>query len=106
MSETGSVSAGGGYIETGGLGKFIPEPKSRLDGAFEKVLGGAMRGAAGILDSVIPGGGALGDAGYYQQLLAEQIRMQMLMQQVSMASNISKSEHEASMAVVRNVRTS
>lgn len=56
-------------------------------------------------------GGALGAAsgagsgtGNLEQLLAEQNRLQLEMQTFSMLSNISKTEHESRMNLVRNMR--
>ncbi|MCS6893810.1 MAG: hypothetical protein NZO16_04510 [Deltaproteobacteria bacterium] len=39
------------------------------------------------------------------QLLQEQFRMQMIMLNTTLISNISKTKHEASMAPVRNIRS-
>ncbi len=39
------------------------------------------------------------------QLLQEQFRMQMIMLNTNLISNISKTKHEASMAPVRNIRS-
>lgn len=38
------------------------------------------------------------------QLLQEQFRMQMIMLNTSLISNVSKTKHEAAMAPVRNIR--
>ena len=99
-----SISAGdsapvnGAYIETGGLGRFIPEPASRAGEAFRSVLSG-VASMAGRAMSALPS--AEGD---YGQLLALQIQMQQEMQRVSMESNIEKSRHETQMAAIRNIR--
>ncbi len=48
--------------------------------------------------------GAGGISGPYNELIAAQTEAQMQLMQVSLQSNLSRTEHETKMAVVRNVR--
>jgi len=99
MASIGDVSTKlGAYIETGALGRFIPEPRSRAGQIFRSVLNGvsSMFGrAAGGIAGIDPG---------YQELLNRQIEAQQQMQLVSLESNIEKSKHETQMAAIRNIR--
>ena len=94
-----SVGAGSGsYVDTLGLGRFMPEPRSRVANVFRAVLNGAstvLSGAASAAPQIDPG---------YQELINKQIEIQQQMQYVSMESNIEKSRHETQMAAIRNVR--
>lgn len=78
------------------LDRFQPEPKVGAKSFFnvaQNVLG-AVAGTA--LDAAIPGD--------ISGLIDKQMEMQMMMLQTSMISNVSKTQHEASMAPVRNIR--
>lgn len=68
----------------------------------KSALGGAIGGKTGGL----AGGGAGGAGGTSDltTLLEEQNRLQLEMQTFSMISNISKTEHESRMNLVRNMR--
>ena len=80
------------------LRTYSPEPKSRM-GRFTEVLGGIGSAAARIAT------GGVSDLGTYQSLIDRQIQMQEEVQRVSIVSNTIKSEHEAKMAAIRNVRS-
>lgn len=89
---------GGTFVETSGLGRFIPEPRSSTAVNFRGVLAGAaslLRSGVGAVTGVEP---------IYQDLLDKQIEMQLQMQLVTLESNIEKSRHETQMAAIRNVR--
>lgn len=99
MSSTSEVTGRtGAIIDTGGLGRFIPEPKSRLAPSFSGILNG-VRSLMGSAAS-----SALGINPDYQDLLNKQIEVQTQMQLVTLESNLEKSRHETQMAAVRNVR--
>ena len=98
MSEVSDLSLGP-VIQSSGLGKFIPEPRSKLSSTFSRVIsavGGLFQKSAQF-----PGV----DLGY-AELLNKQMEMQQQMQLVSLYSNVEKSKHETQMAAVRNIRTS
>lgn len=88
----------GAQIDTGGLGKFIPEPKSRVGFDF----GALVRGAGSVIGQATSA--VTGMDPIYSDLLQKQIEVQQQMQIVSMESNIEKSKHETQMAAIRNVR--
>ena len=92
----------GAHITTSSLGRFQPEPRSSLGVTFANTASqllsagtSALSGAASSLVGIDP---------KYSELIMLQIQKQEEMQQVSMISNVEKSEHEAKMAAVRNVR--
>lgn len=96
MAITRPISSIGAYLGSGGLARFIPEPRSNL--SFKSV----MQSIGGMLT-----GGVANMAGLdnnYQELLLLQMQSQQEMQTVSMISNIEKSKHETQMAAVRNIR--
>lgn len=89
----------GTIVDSNGLGRFIPEPKTSASVSFRTVLSGAaalIKGGVGAATGVEP---------LYQSLLDKQIEMQLQMQLVTLESNIEKSRHETQMAAIRNVRT-
>ena len=93
-----SSDAVGAVIETQGLGRFIPEPRSSAGLNFRNILsrvGAAVTGGASNLIGIDPA---------YRDLLMKQIEIQQQMQLVSMTSNIEKSKHETEMAAIRNIR--
>src|SRR5262245_52980609 len=91
-----SASFGTGLNFVGKVGKFVLAGQGGTAGA----LGGAA-GAGGLGG----GGGATGsDSNNLFSLLEEQNRLQLEMQTFSMISNISKTEHESRMNLVRNMR--
>ncbi len=100
MSSVERVSEALNSYEAEGLGKFMPEPETRLGKTFSSVMKGVMGAANGIL------GGVADIDGNYENLLSMQLQMQEQMQRVSLLSNIYKSEHETQMAAIRNIRVS
>lgn len=88
----------GAYIDTGGLGRFIPEPRSRAGQFFRALVtgaGSALGRGASALTGMQPD---------YAELINRQIEAQQQMQLVSLESNIEKSRHETQMAAIRNIR--
>lgn len=78
------------------LDRIQPEPKVGSS-SFLKVAQNVLGAVAGTaVDAAIPGD--------INALLEKQMAMQMMMLQTSMISNVSKTQHEASMAPVRNIR--
>lgn len=78
---------------------------------FGSFLGGAVNlgskaagSALNLKSGGAVGGGGSGGVADLEQLLAEQNRLQLEMQAFSMLSNISKTEHESRMNLVRNMR--
>jgi hypothetical protein len=89
-----------------GLMRQPPEPRNSA-GRWGQVLASTLSSAAGtVLGATGVGGigGGLGDVSQFQDLLGEQMRIQLIMQTVTMESNISKSKHEIEMAPIRNMR--
>jgi len=77
------------------LARALPEPRSSL----------AQWGRAAVNTGMDAIGTLIGSgSGDLTQLLNLQIQIQREMQQVSMISNIAKSQHEMEMAPVRNMR--
>ena len=106
-SQNGSNSvngASGSYVDTLGLGRYMPEPRSRGTNVFRAVLSGANAVLSGISGGSGFSSGALDQNASYQDIINKQIEMQQQMQLVSMESNIEKSRHETAMAPIRNVR--
>lgn len=89
----------GAHIDSGTLGRFIPEPASNAGRIFRGVLGGVASVAGQVL-----GGTASGLNSEDQSLLQLQVEMQKEMQLMTMYSNIEKSRHETQMAAIRNIR--
>lgn len=96
MAITRPISNIGAHISSGGLARFIPEPRSNL--SFQSVLQGVGSLLSGGVSSIA------GLDSNYQELLLLQMQTQQEMQTVSMISNIEKSKHETQMAAVRNIR--
>jgi hypothetical protein len=84
------------------LQRYLP----KFQGNGWNTFGQALKAAANL------GGSILGDATTgvvdreFMDLIDQQMEMQYEMQQVSMLSNIERSEHEAKMAPIRNIRLS
>lgn len=81
--------------------RYLPEPatqKSNFGEYLELAADNLLE-----IGSVAAGVGLDGGTGY-AALIAAQIKAQQEMMIVSMDSNIKKSEHEAKMAPVRNIR--
>jgi len=100
QGNTAINGANGSYVDTLGLSRFVPEPRSRIANVFRTVLNG--------VGAVLSGGGSTTGTGQldpaYQDLIQKQIEIQQQMQWVSMESNIEKSRHETQMAEIRNAR--
>ncbi len=92
----------GAHIETSSLGRFQPEPRSSLGVTFAKAASQVLGVGTSVLSNAA--GSLVGIDPQYADLIMLQIQKQEEMQQVSMISNVEKSEHEAKMAAVRNVR--
>jgi hypothetical protein len=89
----GSISVPGSQFV-----RYAPEPRSA--GGFWSQASNAFSFVSSTLGNLtaVPG------AEQFQALLQEQMRVQMVMQVVSMQSNLLKSQHETEMAAVRNMR--
>lgn len=84
------------YATSGTMTSLTPEPRNNNSNfSFSDVMG-TVSGIAGSMIGIDP---------QYQNLLMTQMQMQQQMQQVSLVSNIQRSEHESKMAAIRNVRT-
>lgn len=97
-SSIGKLGTIGASIASGGIGTFIPEPKTSSGVTF----GGVLKGVVSAVSSAIPG--AAGIDGGSLELINKQIEVQQQMQLVSLVSNVEKSKHETQMAAVRNIR--
>jgi len=82
----------------GALGRFMPEPKSRIGSTFQRLL----KGAGSVLST--QGSAFIGIDPQYQELLTKQMEVQQQLQLVSMHSNVEKSKHESKMSAIRNMR--
>jgi hypothetical protein len=96
-------------LSNGGLGvgvassnvwRAVPEPRSSLASWGRSLLQAGMTTA----ETLVGGAGNVLDVGSLTTLLQQQIQVQREMQVISMQSNIAKSQHEAEMAPVRNMR--
>jgi flagellar basal body rod protein FlgB len=76
-----------------GVARYMPEPIAQTIG-FADSLSGAKNGNTVEI------------SGEYKDLLERQLETQMELQQVTFSSNIERSQHEARMAAVRNIRVS
>jgi hypothetical protein len=79
--------------------RYAPEPRNSS--------GGWARAAQAVSDvgsSLLSGTSVFGNAADITGLLNKQVEIQMIMQVVSMESNISRSKHETEMAPIRNMR--
>ncbi len=85
-----------------GLVRQPPEPRNSA-GQWGQVLASTLSSATGTVLGATTGG-ALGSASQFADLLDQQTQIQLIMQTVTMQSNISKSEHEIEMAPIRNMR--
>jgi len=77
------------------LARALPEPRSSLAQWGEAVVDTGMDAVGSMLGS---------NSAELTQLLNMQIQIQREMQIISMASNVSKSQHETEMAPIRNMR--
>lgn len=82
------------------LTRSAPEPRNSL-GSWVTTAGTAVASSASALTGI---GGAVMDGASITNLLNQQIQIQQIMQTVSMASNVARSQHETEMAPIRNMR--
>jgi len=68
------------------------------------VVGGGLGGLSGGLGGLSGSTGAAGGGSDFQQLINEQVRAQTVMLQVNLQSNTLRSDHDARMAAVRNIK--
>lgn len=78
--------------------RFSPQPRNGLD--FGETVGKMFSATTATLSGVAGLGGMTDIPG----LLNKQMEIQVIMQLVSMESNISRSKHETEMAPIRNMR--
>jgi hypothetical protein len=108
MNVHGNAGFHANYNVTGGNGGGNLGFFADLGGAVGSFAGKLGKSAldlkSGGAASALTGGGASGGTDQLGQLLAEQNRLQLEMQTFSMISNISKTEHESRMNLVRNMR--
>lgn len=93
----------GAYLASGGLSRFIPEPKSRLGLDF----GSVIKGVGSLVGSVTGGTLGVGAGGIpseTQALLDTQYQLQLQLQNVTMVSNTLRTEHEMEMTPLRNLK--
>lgn len=82
------------------LTRAAPEPRSSL-GSWTSTAGSLVAAVGdSVGDIAVPGM----NIGSLTDLLNKQIQFQQVMQTVSMASNVLRSQHEAEMAPIRNMR--
>lgn len=82
---------------------FNAEPQSKyrnsITSNFKDIVSSALKTAVGAA------GSAAGvDVGNYQGLIDQQLQLQKEMMNVSLVSNLNRTEHETRMAAVRNTR--
>ena len=92
----GKVMATGLGVAASLAGKALG---SSVGGPLLGGLGGGGVGATGI------GGDLANQQAQFAELIQIQNQMQVQNQQVTMVSNVSKTEHETRMAAVRNIRS-
>ncbi len=80
--------------------RSAPEPRHSL-GSWVTTAGSAVASTASALTGV---GASVIDGASITNLLNQQIQVQQIMQTVSMASNVARSQHETEMAPIRNMR--
>ena len=92
----GAIDSISSFLGLGRLGRYLPEPVGNIAGGFKAILD-QLGGATAPLE-----GGSKEEV--LSNLMAAQIAEQQKMQVISLYSNVSKSEHEANMAPIRNIR--
>jgi hypothetical protein len=80
--------------------RAAPEPRNSL-GSWVQTAGSAVASTASALTGI---GSSVMDGASITNLLNQQIQIQQVMQTVSMASNVARSQHETEMAPIRNMR--
>ncbi len=98
------VSGGGTamMLQGSSASRFAPEPRNSVD--FFSTAGKVLSAGTSIAGSALGGVAGLGGVTDIPGLLNKQIEIQMIMQLVSMESNIARSRHETEMAPIRNMR--
>lgn len=103
MSSISLISSSNGNLgvsmNASSLFRVAPEPRNSLGSAMKSLASSG----ADLVGDVLPGLNPFMGTGL-EDLLNQQMQIQLLMQQVSMLSNISRSQHEMEMAPVRNMR--
>lgn len=103
MSSISLVSSSNGNlgvsVNASTLFRAAPEPRNSLSSAVKSLAATGSDFMGGVLPGLDPFAGAGLDT-----LLNQQIQIQLVMQKVSMASNIARSQHEMEMAPIRNMR--
>jgi hypothetical protein len=79
--------------------RSAPEPRNSL-GSWVTTAGSAVASTAALTGI----GSSVMDGASITNLLNQQIQIQQIMQTVSMASNVARSQHETEMAPIRNMR--
>jgi hypothetical protein len=103
MSSISLVSSSNGNlgvsVNASTLFRAAPEPRNSLGSAVKSL---AATGA-GVVGDILPGVNPFLGTGL-EDMLNQQMQIQLLMQDVSMRSNILRSQHEMEMAPIRNMR--
>ncbi len=103
MSSISLISSSNGNlgmsVNASSLFRTAPEPRNSLGSAVKSLAASG----ADLVGGVVPGLDPFLGTGL-DSLINQQIQIQLLMQQVSMVSNIARSQHEMEMAPVRNMR--
>ena len=82
------------------LVRSAPEPRSSF-GSWASTAGSVVSSVGNSVANIaVPSM----DIGNLTNLLNQQMQFQQVMQKVSMASNVMRSQHEAEMAPIRNMR--
>ena len=87
------------FLSSISLERFLPEPEQNV---FRQIgqTAASIANYAGSAARVFQNAGL----GEYQELLQAQTEAQLQLMQVSLQSNLSRTEHETQMAAVRNLR--
>jgi hypothetical protein len=88
----------GGLVSGSNMYRQLPEPRGG-QGAWS-----ALSNVVSTAGSLLGGTSVFGNPADITGLLNKQIEIQMVMQLVSMESNIARSKHETEMAPIRNMR--
>lgn len=103
MSSISLISSSNGNlgvsVNASSLFRTAPEPRNSLGSAVKSLAASG----ADLMANVMPGLDTFATGGL-DVLLNQQMQIQLLMQEVSMRSNILRSEHEMEMAPIRNMR--
>jgi hypothetical protein len=103
MSSISLVSSSNGNlgvsVNASSLFRAAPEPRNSLGSAVKSLAATGVD----LMGDVLPGLDPFSGAGL-DVLLNQQMQIQLVMQKVSMISNIMRSQQEMEMAPVRNMR--